>query len=182
MYQVTLTEEQRAQLNKRAHAPGITPRTRDRLEMVRLSDAGWHVPAIARHLGQHAQTVRAWIKAYVQHGFEGLADQPRGGSTSALTPAILAAVRQEVQASQRTWSGDQLATWIQQQHGVRRGAAQVRRQLRAAGLSYQRTSRSLRHKQDPQEVQAKRQELMALEKRGTAEPWTCATWMRPALP
>ena len=59
MYTVTLTDEQRQELHRRTRQPGIVPSTRDRLEMVRLSDAGWSVPTIARHLGQHEQTVRA---------------------------------------------------------------------------------------------------------------------------
>ncbi len=58
MIRVLLTDAERAELRARTRAPGITPRTRDRLEMVRLSDLGWGVPQIAAHLGKHEQTVR----------------------------------------------------------------------------------------------------------------------------
>ena len=58
MYRVTLTAEQRIELDRRAHQAGVAPCTRDRLEMLRLSDAGWSIPKIARHLRQHEQTVR----------------------------------------------------------------------------------------------------------------------------
>ena len=51
MYRVRLDEAARQQLQRRAHTPGVMPRTRDRLEMVRLSDAGWSVPKIACHFG-----------------------------------------------------------------------------------------------------------------------------------
>ena len=61
MYQITLTTEQRDELRERTHQAGLAPSTRDRLEMVGLSDAGWSVPRIARHFGQHEQTVRLWI-------------------------------------------------------------------------------------------------------------------------
>ena len=37
MYRVRLTDAQQAELSRRAHAPGVRPRTRDRLEMVRCS-------------------------------------------------------------------------------------------------------------------------------------------------
>ena len=57
-YRVTLTDQQRQELNRRAHQRDIAPSTRDRLEMVRLCDAGWRIPQIARPLGQHHQTVR----------------------------------------------------------------------------------------------------------------------------
>ena len=156
MYRVTLTDQQRQELNRRAHQADIAPSTRDRLEMVRLCDAGWRISQIARHLGQHQQTVRYWIKAFLRGGFEALANQPRGGSTSALTPVVLDAVRQEVSQGERSWSAGQLAEWIQEQFGVQRSAAQVRRKLRAVRLSYKRTSRSVRHKQKPQEVSDKR--------------------------
>ena len=164
MYRVTLTDQQRQELNRRAHQADIAPSTRDRLEMVRLCDAGWRIPQIAHHLGQHHQTVRYWIKAFLRAGFEALANQPRGGSTSALRPVVLDAVRQEVAKGERSWSAGQLAEWIQEQFGVQRSAAQVRRKLRAVRLSYKRTNRSVRHKQKPQEVADKRTQLERLEK------------------
>ena len=40
MYRITLTDEQRHELRERTHQAGLAPSTRDRLEMVRLSDAG----------------------------------------------------------------------------------------------------------------------------------------------
>ena len=52
MYRVTLEEAERQELHQRTHQRGLAPRTRERIEMVRLSDAGWSIPEIARHLGQ----------------------------------------------------------------------------------------------------------------------------------
>jgi len=164
MYRVTLTDELRTELNRRAHQAGVAPSTRDRLEMVRLSDAGWSIPQIAGHLGQHEQTVRAWIKAFLTGGFDALTNQPRGGSVSQLTPSLLEALRLELDQAERTWNAQQLADWIAQTFGVRVQAGQVRRKLRQANLSYQRTSRSLRHKQDPAEVASKKEALDTLEK------------------
>ena len=47
MYRITLTDDQRRDLRARTRQAGLAPRTRDRLEMVRLSDAGWSVPRSA---------------------------------------------------------------------------------------------------------------------------------------
>lgn len=47
MIRVELTPLQRAEVRARTREPGCAPRTRDRLEMVRLADAGWSVPRIA---------------------------------------------------------------------------------------------------------------------------------------
>lgn len=164
MYRVSLTDEERQELKRRAHQAGIAPSTRDRMEMVRLAGAGWSIPQIAGHMEQHEQTVRRWVRAYLDKGFDGLKDKPRGGSCSALSPAVLEAVRREVAKGERSWNAAQLAEWIAGHFGVRRSSTQVRRKLRTLGLSYKRTSRSLRHKQKPQEVAEKRAALRELKK------------------
>ncbi len=167
MYRITLTDEQRQELRQRTRQPGIASSTRDRLEMVRLSDAGWSVPKIAFHLAQHEQTVRAWIKAFLSAGFEALPNKPRGGKHSALTPAILEHVRAELAKRERTWTAAQLADWVDEQHGVRLSTDRIRVHLRRAKISWQRTSRSLKHKQDPAEVALKQATLDALQKKGS---------------
>ncbi len=166
MYRIALTDEQRHELRQRTRQPGLAPSTRDRLEMVRLSDAGWSVPKIARHLGQHEQTVRAWIKAFLKGGFDALPNKPRGGKQSALTPAILAAVRTELARGARTWTAAQLADWIADHHDLRLSADRVRFHLKRAKISWQRTSRSLKHKQDPAEVAERQAVLTGLAKKG----------------
>jgi len=165
MYRVTLTEDQQQALRRRARQAGIASSTRDRLEMVRLSDAGWSVPKIAHHLGTHEQTVRAWIKAFLASGFAALTNKPRGGDHSAVTPAMLEAARAEVAKGTRTWSASEIADWVAEQHGVRISAGRMRVHLKRAKLSYQRTSRSLRHKQQPEQVAERKAQLEALEKK-----------------
>lgn len=164
MYRISLSAEQRQALHEQSRQRGLVPSTRDRLEMVRLSDAGWSVPRIARHLGLHEQTVRAWVKAFLGGGLEAMADKPRGGKSSAVTPQILELVRQEIAQGQRIWTAGQVADWVAQQHGVRLSARRLRDHLQRAGLSWQRTSRSIGHKQDAHEVAAKRLTLEMLKK------------------
>jgi transposase len=182
MYRITLTEERRRDLRRRTRRAGLAPSTRDRLEMVRLSDAGWSVPRIARHLGQHEQTVRAWIKAFLSGGFAALVNKPRGGKVSALTAPMLEGVRAEVAKGTRTWTAAQLAGWVAAEHGVRLSADRLRIHLRRARISWQRTSRTLRHKQDPVEVAEREAVLTDLAKKGLQERSTCATWTKRALP
>lgn len=175
MYRVRLTDAQRQELKRRAHEPGVMPRTRDRLEMVRLSAVGWSVPRIALHLDLSEQTVRHWIKAFLSGGFEALPDQPHLGQSSAITPAIEAAIRQELRRDERTWTASQLAAWVGERFGVHRTAAHLARRLDRAGIAYKRTGRSLKHKQNPDEVAAKQAEMAALEKRGTKAKSTAST-------
>jgi transposase len=167
MYRITLTDEQRRELRARTRRKDLAPSTRDRLEMVRLSDAGWSVPRIARHRGAHEHTVRAWVKAFLAGEFDALPNKPRGGKTSALTLAMLESVRAEVATSRRTWTAAQLADWIAEHHGVRLSADRLRRHLHRARISWQRTSRTLRHKQDAAEVAEREAVLTDLAKKGT---------------
>ena len=164
MYRVLLDDLARQELDRRAHAPGVMPRTRDRLEMVRLSDAGWSIPKIARHFGLSERCVRFWIKTYLKSGFDALPDKPHRGQSSALTPALVAAIRAQVSKGERTWTAQQLADWLSEQHGVCLGADWLARLLRRAKLSYKRTSRTLKHKQNPEEVAQKRASLQTLQK------------------
>ena len=167
MFRVQLTAAQKEELQRRAHDPSVKPRTRDRLEMVRLSHAGWSVPQIARHLGICEKRVRHWIRRFLQHGFDALPDRPHPGRPSALTPAMLEALRQELRRGERTWTAPQLAAWIAERFGLRLGPDWLRQRLQRARLAYKRTSRSVKHKQKPEEVAAKKEERAAQEKRGT---------------
>jgi len=164
MYRITLTAAQQQELRERSHAPGLAPSTRDRLEMVALSAAGWSVPRIAQHLRQHEQTVRFWIKAFLTGGFAALVNQPRGGGESALTPAMVGAAQTMIEGSGRTWTARQLAAWFATEYGVRLSLSRLRVHLRRAGLSYHRTSR-LTHKQDPAQVAAFQTELDTAQKK-----------------
>jgi len=166
MYHIILTPEQRCALREHTHQAGLAASTRDRLEMVRLSDAGWSIPRIACHLGQHEQTVRTWIKAFLVGGFAALPNKPRGGKVSALRPAMLESVRAELATGTRTWTAAQLADWVAAHHGVRLSADRLRIHLRRARISWQRTSRTLRHKQDPTEVAEREAVLTDLAKKG----------------
>lgn len=166
MIRVTLTPAQRDELRTRTRAVGITPRTRDRLEMVRLADAGWSVPAIARHLGCHEQTVRTHLKRFLADGFGALPDRPRPGRPPVVTAAHLAALEGLLDAGDRTWTTPQLVAWLAQEHGVRVHPDHLRRLLHARNFSWKRTVTSVAHKRhDEAAYAAKVAELDALKKR-----------------
>jgi transposase len=164
MYRICLTTEQHNELKRRTLESGLSPSTRTRLEMVRLSDAGFSAPKIARLLRQHHQTVRLWIKAFLAGGFDALENKPRGGDQSLLTLDLLETVCAEIETAQRTWTARQVAARLAQEYGIQLSPGRVRVHLLRAGLVYKRTSRSLRHKQDAQAVAAKRADLDTLKK------------------
>jgi len=169
MYHVHFDDAARQELIRRTHQHNIAPSTRDRLEMLRLSDAGWSIPRIALHLSLHEQTVRRWIKTFLLAGFDALIDPPRPGKPSAITEEIRAAVRQWIEKGDRTWNATQIAKEVERVYGLKRSNHQWRRFMRREKLSYKRTSRSLRHKQSPEQVAKKTAELEVLEKRGSPQ-------------
>ena len=93
---------------------------------------------------------------------------------------MLEALRTEIAQGQRTWTAAQAADWLAERYGVRLSVDRLRMHLKRAQLTYQRTSRSLRHKQDPAQVAARTAELEALQKGGTRGCSTCATSMKRA--
>ncbi len=154
---VSLTAEQRRELQQRARQREVAPRVRDRLEMVRLSDLGRTIPQIARDLGAHEQTVRKYLKAFRGGGFTALPDRPRPGRTPTATTADLDAVVRlldESAATGHTWTLPQLAQWLTAQRGVTISTGHLRALLRRRRCRWKRTARTVRHKQRDPDLQA----------------------------
>jgi transposase len=149
LYRVHLSEEQRAGLRERTRAASIKPRTRDRLEMVRLSDGGLSVPEISRLLRVSPRRVRFWLGRFLEGGFDALPDQPHRGRPGRLTPAAVAALRAEFAKNERTWTLPQVAEWLEETHGIALCPPHLGVMLRKAKLSCRRTEPDLKHQQDP---------------------------------
>lgn len=145
------------------------------MEMVRLSDAGWSIPQIARHLRISEKRVRFWVKQFLTGGFDALPDQPHVGQTSRLTPALVTALQHAVETSQRSWTAAQMAEWLAEQHGVRLTPNHLARRLKQAHYSYKRTERGLQHKQDPDLVAERQADLETAERGAMPVGWTSAT-------
>ncbi len=166
MIRVELTPAQRDDLRARTRKPGIRPRTRDRLEMIRLADAGWTVPRIARHLGRHEQTVRTSVKAFLADGFDALPDRPRPGRPPVVTTAHLDALEDVIDAGGRTWTTPQLVALLEREHGVRVHPDHLSRLLHARRFGWKRTKTSVAHqRRDAAVYDAKAADLAALKKR-----------------
>ena len=168
VYRVTLSEAQREELRGRIRDPKTKPRTRERLERLRLSDAGMSLPKIAPLLRQSENRVRHGVKRFLeQQRFDSLNDRPHKGRPSRLTLERLGALRAEIEKGERTWTTPQRASWLEEEQGLSLSDDPIGRKLKAAGIVWKRTSRSLKHKQKPEAVEAKRAELEAFEKKGT---------------
>jgi transposase len=163
---VRLPPAERDELRARTREHGLDASTRDRLEMVRLADAGWSVPRIARHLAVHEQTVRKHVKAFLAAGFAALPDKPRPGRPPRVTEDHLLAVEALLDAGGRTWTSRQLVAWLNQERDVVVHPDHLRRLLRRRRFGWKRTVTSVAHKRRDQDAyDAKVEELSALKKR-----------------
>jgi transposase len=133
------------------------------------------IPQLSQRFRADEDRVRFWIKRFLRHGFEALADQPHPGRSSRLTPELLAAVRAELEKGERTWTLRQLAAWLETEHGLRLPPDHLGCLLRRAQLSCHRTERSVRHAQDPEQVAERKADLETLEQGGTPAAWMSAT-------
>jgi transposase len=163
---VELTPAEREELRARTREPGIAPRTRDRLEMIRLADAGGTIPRIAVHLACHEQTVRKYVKAFLADGFAALSDRPRPGRPPTVIAAHLDALEALLDAGGRTWTTRQLVAWLEQEHGVRVHPDHLSVLLHRRRFGWKRTVTSVAHKRrDPAGYDAKVAELAEFKKR-----------------
>ena len=167
MIRVELNTEQREELRKRSHERDVAPRTRDRLEMVRLADAGWSIPRIAGHLGYHEQTVRKYIKRFASSGFDQLPDKPHPGRRARITEEMLSALERLIDESDRTWTTPQLAKWLSEHFRVEVHPDHLARLLHRRRFRWKRTKRSVAHKRKNPDLQAaKEAELEVIKKSG----------------
>ena len=104
MIRVKLTPAQRDELRIRTRAVGIAPHTRDRLEMVRLADAGWSVPAIAAISAATSRRCESTSSASSPTDVGSLPDRPRSGRPPVVTAAHLVALEELPDAWDRTWT------------------------------------------------------------------------------
>ena len=164
MYRVALTAEQMAELNRRCHDPQTAPKTRYRLEMLRLANVGWSIPRIARHFGLTESRTRHWVKAFLTDGFAALENKKAPGPKRKLTAGIIEHLRQVVGQDGRTWTAPQVMNWLQQQYGLSVNRTWLCEVMNRNGMSYKRTTRHVRHKQTPEQVASKKADLETLKR------------------
>jgi transposase len=164
MIRISLTAAEQEHLRLRARSADA--RTRDRLEMIRLADAGWSIPRIAGYLGFHEQTVRRQVKAFLAGGFDALPDRPRSGRPPQITEADLQAVDALLDAGERTWTLRQLVAWLAAERQVHIHPEHLRRLLRRRRFAWKRTVSSVAHqRRDPAAYAAKVADLERLKKK-----------------
>jgi len=164
MYRISLTADQVAELSSLCRDPKTKPPTRSRLEMLRLANAGWSIPRIARHFDVTESRVRYWVKTFLVNGFAALDNKKSPGPKRKLTPEIVARLKQVVGQDGRTWTAPQVMEWLQTHYALSVNRTWLCEVMIQNGMSYKRTTRPVRHKQKPEQVAERKADLETLKK------------------
>jgi transposase len=169
---VELTEAQRREVEDLLRRRDLTPRVRERLEMVKAVGLGDDLRGIRRWSGREARTIRRWVRAYVRVGPAGLADAARGGRPARADAAYLAALERVADTPPRdlglpfdAWTSARLGAYLEETTRVRVTASWVRHLLARRRFACGRPKHTLTHLQDPADVARCARELAAAEKK-----------------
>lgn len=172
---MTVTVEQREIVEVRLYQRDLTPRVRERLEMVKAIALGHDLAMIVAWSGRSAVTVRRWVRRFLSQGLAGVADARRSGRP----PRADAAYRQALEIALATpppdlglpfdvWTSGRLSAYLAETTGVRIAPGWLRGLLARQRFACGRPKHTLKHLQDEAEVAACVQELEAAEKKGSA--------------
>lgn len=85
-----LSPKEREEVRAALRREDLSPRVRERLEMVKAADLGREFDEIALWSGRKPRTVRRWLGAFASGGTGALADAPRSGRPVVADAAYLA--------------------------------------------------------------------------------------------
>ncbi len=151
-----LTTEEQRMIERLSHSRTAEARVVERARMIWYARQGLSVPAIARELGLHAQTVRHWLKCFNANGLEGLHDQPRGGRPATYTPDQVAEVIATALSDPQTlgqpfasWTLDRLETYLNEEKGIPIKRSRIDDLLIAEGLRWRQQETWFGERVDP---------------------------------
>jgi transposase len=151
----------------------LTPRVRERLEMVKARALGYEMAAIRRWSGRTERTIRHWVRRFAQGGVAALSDAPRPGRPARADAAYQQALERAVTTSPRdldlgfdVWTSARLSTYLAETTGISLAPSWIRGLLRGRRFACGRPKHTLKHLQDPAEVAACRAQLAAVGEKG----------------
>jgi transposase len=163
-----VSAEQRGTVEALLRRRDLSPRQRERLEMVKAAALGHGLPESARWSGRTVRTVRWWLGRFAEVGAAGLVDAPRPGRPVRADAAYLAALERAVETPPRelglpfdVWTSPRLSEHLAATTGVRIAPGWLRALLARRDFVCGRPKHTLKHLQDAGEVAAAKAELAA---------------------
>ena len=168
-----VTAEHRAAVEQRLRRMDLSPRERERLEMVKAAALGLDEATIARWTGRTGRTVRHWLSRFVAAGGDALRDAPRSGRPPKADAAYRAALEQAVTTPPRNlelpfdgWTSARLSAYLAETTGVHIAPGWVRALLSAQEFACGRPKHTLKHLQDDADIDRYQREVTAAGEKG----------------
>lgn len=158
---VHVTDAERAEVTALLHRSDLSPRVRERLEMVKCAALGFELEQIGAGSGRSPRTVRRWLTAFQADGVAALTDAPRSGRPRRADAAYLIALETGVETDPRTleqpfdvWTSARLSAYLAATTGTRIAPGWLRVLLHRQRFANGRPKHTVAHLQDPVEVAA----------------------------
>ena len=170
---IPVTPAQQVSVDALLHQPTLSPRLRERLEMVKAASLGWDGEAIAAWSGRSPRTVRHWLTRFATDGIPALADAPRPGRPPTADAVYHAALDDLADRDPRAlglpfdaWTSARLSAYLVETTGVRIAPSWLRTLLIQHRFRCGRPKHTLDHLRDAQAVAACEAAIAAAEKKG----------------
>jgi len=170
---IPVTAAQRAAVEARLGARTLTPRLRERLEMVKGAALGQDLAAIVRWSGRSPRRVRHWLGRFLDGGIAALSDAPRSGRPPQADGAYLAALELAVATPPPAlslpfdvWTSARVSAYLAETTGVRLTPGWLRALLARHHFACGRPKHILKHLQDEAAVAACAVELAVAGEKG----------------
>ncbi|MDP9315863.1 MAG: helix-turn-helix domain-containing protein [Chloroflexota bacterium] len=151
-----LTEEEQVAIDRLAHSRTAAARSVERARIIWHAAQGLSVPAIAKQLHLHEQTVRLWLKRFNAAGLDALHDAPRRGRPVTYTPDEVSVVIATALTKPDTlglpfgmWTLDRLEAYLNDQCAIAIKRSRIDEVLLAEGLRWRQDETWFSERVDP---------------------------------
>jgi transposase len=163
MKRVHCLSDEETQALKQLYRSTKASDVRSRCEMILLSNEGLSPPKSGERVRFSGRTVRRYLDRYETDGMAGLCNKARPGRPPRVTLAYVKQLGELVEQFPRdlgnpfsNWTTENLAVYLAEQTGIVIGARQVENYLKANEWRLRRPVRTVKHKQDKQQVEEKK--------------------------
>ncbi len=188
-----LTDEEGAELRRRAQSRTAPARAVERARMVLGVAAGETAPAVGRRLGSGPDVVRQWVKRFNAEGLAGLEDRPRAGRPPTYTAEQVGQVLATAVTDPRTlglpfgcWTLDRLTAYLHERPPEAGGSLPISRShldrlLSGEGLRWRKEETWFGERVDPAFAEKRGASSGSGPVRRPAAWWSTSTrWARSA--
>ncbi len=168
-----VTEQQRAEIDAQLRQERLSPRLRERLEMVKACSLGQDIEAISAWSGRTPRTVKRCLSRFEQQGLEGLRDAQRSGRPKRADETYIEKLETAVETRPRdlglsfdVWTSQRLSAYLQESTGVKLSPGWLRALLSARRFWCRRPEHTLGHLEDAEDVSRCEAQIVEARKSG----------------